>query len=246
MNQRRVRRIFREWVLPLAVGAGLVAIAVVFEIPPRWGYITWIVVAVGFATTLWILSGGTVIEIATWLIPTLVLVSAHLLYPTIPGILAVGFVLLVPVASGLTPIGRAFGWYLTRMTGWIVPLSLPMRDRAASAELQRALIPDPSFRDGTLPMDDRASVASAVRAHAERVRTVRAPDLGWMRLARKFASSLEAHADYVDGRGRDDDEEAIAMLADARKEWRQLLRSRSIGYRILTHRFVPQKQDPDR
>lgn len=240
-------RIVREWVLPLAISAGLIAIAALLKIPPLWVHITWLVGTISFSTMVWILSSGSVIQIATWLLPALVLVSANLRYPTVPGGIALAFVLLLPVESQLVaPIGRVFERYVVRVSGWIVPLTLATPDRAASAALRRALMPDPSLRDGTLPMDDRSRLANAVRAHAERIRRVEAPDLGWKGTIRKFASALEDHAHYVDGSRRDDDGEAIAVLADAREEWRQLLRSRSIGYRILTHQFVPQKQDSDR
>lgn len=240
---RCVWRIFREWVLPLAISAGLVAIAAVLEIPPLWFYIIWMVVAVGFSTAIWILSSGSVIEIATWLIPALALSSANLLYPSTPGLLVLGFVLLLPVVGQLVaPIGRVFQRYVIRVSGWIVPLTLATPDRAASAELRRALIPDPLLRDGTFPIDDRSRLASAFRAHAERIRTVGAPDLGWTGLIRKLASAVEEHANYVDGRRRDDGE-AIVMLAAAKQDFHQLLRSRSIGYRMLTHRFVLPEQE---
>lgn len=237
---RPVWRIFREWVLPLAVSGGLIAIAAVFSIP-RWWVLTAVMVgSIGFSTMVWILSGGTVIGIATWLIPALALVIANLLYPTTPGLFVLLFVLLLPVVGQLVaPIGRVFDRYVVRVSGWIVPLTLPTADRATSAELRQAIFPDPSFSDGTLPMDDRSRLASAFRAHAERIRAVRAPDLGWKELVRKFASALEMHADYIDGKRRDADGEAIAMLAAAKQDWHQLLRSRSIVYRILTHRFVP-------
>ena len=188
---------------------------------------------------IWVWSGGSVVGIATWLVPNLIVATAVAVEPTALSLLVLTIIIVIPVGGGLfPPIGRAHGWYTDRVSRWVVDRTLAMPDRSASEALARALQRKHIRAAPSRDADTVEARGRDLRKHATMVRDLPMPDLGWQRLAREFASALDLYAGMIEGMRPFDESEARAALSTGQDHWRDLLRSRSRGYRLLTHRFV--------
>lgn len=236
-------RIAREWATPGAIALpAVVSIVLLLSGPVPW--LWWHIAVTGSAlagcTAAWILWGGTPVTIATWLVPALVLFLATLSYPTVPGSAVMYLVALFPCASSLFgPVRRAFRRYTDGLSEPLVRLTLSESDRSASAALGRAMTPN-RVGQNTGMWEDPHRRAAALHALADRVRRVPLPDSEWQDIGQRVASALERGANdagHVVSGG------TLAEVRAARKSWLELLRSRSIGYRLLTHRWFTPAED---
>lgn len=99
------------WILPVALGVtgaiGLSLLRDVLRIPFFPWMITLIALGIVGQVAIWIASGGTVVAILTWLVPTVIASAVVISWPTAPGFLALGALLVLPIAGAVfEPLGR--------------------------------------------------------------------------------------------------------------------------------------------
>ena len=188
-----MRRLMRDW-LPLAGGAlGGVAAALIIaaaDVPFR-------LVTVGGATFLllvslaiWAASGGTLVGMASWAIPAVLLSAVVLAWPTLPGLVLLCAVLVLPLASTYRPIERLLGRYVSAVSGWVVALSLSPADRTTANLLRRASKATPHLQGELRRLDEPARVYAALRQLENAIRAVPAPDAEWQALIDERANAL--------------------------------------------------------
>jgi hypothetical protein len=240
----------RGWLLPIAIAVPAVIASAwlreVFGIPAHLWALGWVAL-MGVATiVIWILSGGTIAQILTWALPTLVVAVAWSIWLTIPIGLLLAACLLLPLAGGvIPPVGRLHGWYTEHATRWLVRRFLPAPDRHTEALLLDAKRGGPFLQAELRRIEEPARVIDALRTLEEGIRSVPAPDTGWAAAIRQTADAVGTYREMLDRLRPYDDRAAGHAIRQARRAVHDHLRSRSLGYRVLTHQFVAQGEaDP--
>jgi hypothetical protein len=241
-----MRRTLAGWILPFGLGVTgaicLTWLAGVLAIPFRPWMIALITVGVVGQVAIWIASGGTVIAILTWLVPTVIASAVVITWPTTIGFVVVGVLLVLPLMGGVfEPIGRRMARYSEFAAGAVMTATLSRRERGVRAAL-RAAFSDKQVRADVRQLEDLPRTLAAYRRQVELIRSVRAPDEDWARVIEAFAAAITTYHDMLAGLRPMDYDVAKADMLAADRMRRDLLRSRSVAYRVLTHQFRP---DPE-
>jgi hypothetical protein len=241
-----MKGVVRGWLLPLAIGsailAGLTILASLTGLDPVVIGAASVAVAVLFPAAIWVAEGASVAGLLAMLGPALVAVSV-LIWSPLPATRWVAYlVILWPLGGAvIEPVGRPYNWYIRRASQALAHAVLPRQDRRTLQALMTAIRsrPDELARMSEL---DLGETVRAINVWAEAVRAVPAPDLAWARVIRALADPLLVYRDMLAGRRTLDYDLVDRDVRDGHRMVRDLLRSRSTGYRILTHRFVTPKE----
>lgn len=184
---------------------------------------------------IWVASGGTVLAIASWLLPTLIVAAIAAMNWNLVLHTALVLLLGLPVISGVfPPVERVLGWYTSRVANAVLPWTLAAVDGRAYRSLMEALRPDPGEREAMRQLDDPARTVAALRSRSTKVSTVEAPDAAWAEVIRRTAEPGLLYADMLEGVRPLDYDVASQAAADAKRALHDHLRTRSRMYRLLT------------
>lgn len=233
-----MREAVRLWPIGLlAAVAGAVWLVSTLSIPLRTLGVASIV---GIATaTLWFSLGGRVVAVLVWLVPLATATVALLQWPSIITIGVQTAILVLPfLAWAFEPIGRAYSSVSVPIESWLLHHSLSHDDRRTRERLLLAIGGDPQMRGDTRQLDDLRRTLDAMRRHADEILRVEAPDLGWKQAIKEAAAPRILYREMWAGERPLDFDLAEEAIREAERRLRDFLRSRSLGYRILAHRFV--------
>lgn len=119
--------------------------------------------------------------------------------------------------------------------------SLSRKDRGVRAAL-RAAFSDKRLQTDARQLQDLPRTLAAHARQVELIRSVRAPDAEWARVIEAFAGAITAYHDMLAGLRPLDYDVAQAEFRAAHRMRRDLFRSRSAAYRVLTHQFTPDRE----
>lgn len=239
-------RIVREWMALAAAAVIGIGIAVLIYQPPwPWGSLVGGAIVAAATVAIWFAWGGAVVGVVVWLIPLLIATAAALVWPTRVTVLLVTAILVLPAAGWLIgPVGRALGWYIDHVGEWLLTYSLSRIDRRTRSELRRAIRGSPELHADARQLADRTLTIAAFKRREEGILAVEAPDLGWERMIRDAAAPVALYREMLEGQRTLDFDLAESEVKRSRLAFRELLRSRSLGYRILIHHFVVSDDAP--
>lgn len=149
-----------------------------------------------------------------------------------------GFITLPFAAWVFRPVAQAHMRYVERLSTWVLDHSFSATDRQARVRLRNAGRGTPQVRADSRQLEDLPRALAAFRRHADDILAVEAPDLAWARVIRATAEPVMRYREMLAGTRRLDQNAAAEGFVRARREYDEFLRSRSVGYRLLTHRFT--------
>lgn len=227
---------WRGWLVPLllALPLSLVLWWILGWLPAGW-VLPALILIMGIPNlAIWVASGGTVLAIASWALPTLIVAAiAAMIWNPIVHITLV-LLLGLPVISGVfPPVERVLGWYTSRVANGVLPWTLTAADRRAYRSLMEALRPDLTEREAMRQLDDPSRSVAAFRSRSTKVSTVEAPDSAWAEVIRCTAEPGLLYADMLEGGRPLDYDVASEAAAGAKRALHDHLRARSRMYRLL-------------
>lgn len=192
---------------------------------------------------VWAAFGGTVIGMAVWAIPAvLIALSVIFVWTNGIGVIILGWVLLVPVAAGIfDSIRRLLGRYVDWATSRIVYRALSPSDRATLLQFSAAT-PRPSGPTVSWEAAPAHAIAEAQRIE-DAIRSIAAPDDEWRSVLDQRADWFRRAREVMEGSRPYDAAATKQAMATSEAAVRDLLGRRSRLYRVLTFRFVPPAGD---
>jgi hypothetical protein len=237
---------WRGWLVPLllALPLWLVLWWTLDWLPAGW-LLPALIIIMGIPNlAIWVASGGTVLAIASWVLPTLIVAAITAMKWNLALHTVLVLLLGLPVISGVfPPIERVLGWYTGRVANAVLPWTLAAADRRAYRSLMEALRPDPTEREAMRQLDDRFRTAAAFRSRSAKVLAVGAPDPAWAKVIRCLAEPGLLYADMLQGLRPIDYDMAAEATKRGNRALLDHLRARSWMYRFLTLRRAWQPAD---
>ena len=226
----------RQWGSALVVAA---AVLVGFALTVDWAPIEWydailLGVVLVPAVALWLWAGSSYFSIATWLLPALLFIG---LVWVLAGdsrafgllVTGVGFVVW---SFGCTERGnQVWGRWYTRVGTPLLRAALPKPDRAAHRALMGII--DEYARQSSPTERDVTARISALRAGAERLEQMSAPDDRWASVIRLHLDLFVTYAEVLEGRRSHDPDGWARAVKERDEALARLLRARSPVYRLM-------------
>jgi hypothetical protein len=226
-----------DWALP--IGIAVVAVLVVNTFVPEPIRVAFLITSFAFAwvpmCVLWVASGSSLISIALWLVPAIVLSAAWALGAG----LWIGWPILainmgVMVVSFVPPVGEAWNALVSKLLAVVLRLTLSSGDRDVEQAAERIwkrlwIATCESLRSGLTRF---SSDLSGIRKAAEDLPT---DDVGRAQLRHALLALIDALSDQAAGA----DFSVSTEITDAFEELKRLLyrfRCRSVPYRVMTIR----------
>lgn len=189
--------------------------------------------------TLWFSLGGRVVGFLVWLVPLSIATVALLQWPSIITIGVHTTILVLPFLGWVfEPIGRAYSTVSVPIESWLLHHSLSRDDQHTRERLLIAIRGNPQMREDSRQLDDLPRALDAMRRHADEILGVEPPDLGWKQAIQEAAAPRILYREMWAGERPLDYDLAEEAVREADRGLRDFLRSRSLAYRILSHRFV--------
>jgi hypothetical protein len=228
----------RFWPVGL-LAAVIGAVWLVSSLPIPWRNLAVTLIAVIGVAALWFSFGGRVVGFLVWLVPLSIATVALI---TRPSILTFGIqvaILVVPFLGWLfEPIGRAYSSVIVPIETWLLHHSLSRDDQRTRKRLLVAIRGNAEMREDSRQLEDLPRALAAMTRHADGILSVEAPDPGWQQAIEAAAAPRVLYRDMWAGKRPLDFDVAEEAVRKAERDLRDFLKSRSLGYRILSHQFV--------
>jgi hypothetical protein len=213
-------------------------LAATLDVSFRLWTAAWSTVGIAAGLAVWALSGGTVVAMAVWAVPAIVIAVIVIAWPTLVGLFMLATVVMLPLATMFAPVERLFSRVVESVSGWIVSASLSEVDRTTQRLLADASRGPSDLQADLRRLDEPERVVAAMRILENGIRSVPAPDPEWRAVIDQRAHALSQYREMLEGARPYNGDEASGAIAATRGDVHDLLRRRSRMYRLLTHQFT--------